>query len=156
MAKPKKERKESPTGTPVCTAMVLCDNAITGADSTLSIIRVIDTITFGTSELSFKIGDGVELGHVKLVVMIKRGDAAGSHELPLAVVGPPPSRKRDVVGTITPDFSGVDPESGYNLLTVLRLRWRGPGLYWLELRSGQRTIARSPFKIKLPDESEKD
>jgi len=140
--------KEQPTGTPVCIAALFCDSAFIDEYQTMTIIRTIDTITF-PSGIEHKPGEVVELeGSNRLVIMLKRDDATGLHELPVDYLSP--SGKVDRVGLIRQAFSkDVEPEAGYNFVSRIQFIWRGDGLYWLRIHSGKRIIAKTALRVKI-------
>jgi hypothetical protein len=134
-------------GTPVCIAALYCNSVVNGQDNTLSIIQTIDTI-FISPETQFKIGEVVDLGGpLRLVVLLKQGDAVGRHEMEVSYRNP--DGTRDPIGKLWQDFPpNAPPEMGYNFIAPVRLRWRGLGLYWLELRLGKKLLARTPLNVK--------
>jgi hypothetical protein len=153
-AKTKQASKSKPVppaeakGTPVCIAALYCNTAVIGEDKTVTIVQTLDTITFGP-DLEFKLGEAVEIGGLtRLVVMLKRDNATGRHELPLVFTSP--SGETDVIGIIVQDFSeNAGPEVGYNLVIPIRIVWRGEGLYWLQIKSTtNKVIARTPLRLK--------
>ncbi|MFO0967801.1 MAG: hypothetical protein U0793_19745 [Gemmataceae bacterium] len=146
----------APSGQPICVACVACDRVIQGNDSTVSLIRVIDTITLPKEDKRDN-ETMIEIGDVTMVTLLKRGDALGEHKLALLAVDP--SGKKTPIGmftfSVSPD-SGA--ESGVNVLNRFRVLWGGYGLYWIELVMGDATntvLARTPIKLIAPPEPAK-
>jgi hypothetical protein len=159
--KPKRVPKSQAThtaeakGTPVCIAALYCNNVVTSDDMALTIVQTLDTINF-VSGTKFELGAGVEVGTpIRLVIMLKRDDATGRHELLLGMTGP--SGETDPIGLMVQDFGGdAPPELGYNLISPVRFVWRGEGLYWLEVKTKSgKVIARTALRLNIAPQQNK-
>ena len=129
---------------PVCIAMVICEQVIEAKDNTISAIRIVDTLNLPPT-FEHELGEGVEFGQLRLLMVIKKGYSSGKSSLLLTCSGP--NVEKEPVG-IAPDatFEG-GPEAGSNLPVPLRIHWGGEGVYWLELLAGDSLLARTPLKI---------
>jgi hypothetical protein len=146
--KPRATAPVEATGAPVCIAALYCDSAFTDKDDNVTIVRTIDTITFPAGT-EYEPGEHVELGGpAKLVVMLKRDDATGLHEMPVDYLGP--SGEVDLVGLVRQDFPvTVGPEEGYNYVGPIQVVWRGQGLYWLRIHHKDKIIAKTALKLLI-------
>jgi hypothetical protein len=146
---PKSPAAPVATGTPVCIAALFCDAAVTGVDKMVTIIRTIDTIVF-PQDTQMEIGAPIQLSTPnRLVIMLKRYDAVGRHELPVFQVFTE-TDKTEPIGLIAQDFAEEDPATGYNFIGPVQFVWRGEGLYWLEIRTKSNTIiARTALRLKM-------
>jgi hypothetical protein len=133
---------------------LFCESVVTGEDKTLTLVRTVDTITL-PPEIAAKMEGYVDFGGAaKLVVLLKQANAVGHHEIIVAVRNP--SKTVDPMGLIQQDFpANAEPEVGYNFVTPVRLKWRGKGLYWIEVRVGKQLLARTPLRINIGKPTEK-
>ena len=129
---------------PICVAMVLCNQVITATDHTVSAIRIVDTLKVDGEH---KTGEGIEVGTLQLLTIIKAGNARGKFDFMLTCVDP--SEKSEPVG-LAPEikFEG-GPTEGYNIAAPVRLQWGGPGTYWFELLADNVVIARTPLAVNI-------
>jgi hypothetical protein len=148
---PKSPQQKKHSKLPVCPAMVICDRVIVAEDDkTVSAIRLVDTISlpYDVVETGSK---GAELSALKLLVIIRKGEASGVINLKLVCADP--TGKRDTIGTSEPiTLEGDDPLTGTTLITSVRLINIKNGVYWIELLANDSLIARTPLRVRIKEE----
>jgi hypothetical protein len=146
-----KSRSRKQDTLPLCTAMLVCEQAIQGKDDVFSAIRIVDTITLQPSD-ELETNQNVEMPALKLLVMLKQGDANGQFKLLMACTDP--NGNKTPIGAAVVNFVG-NADSGSNMITPVRIKWTGEGLYWIELTVDHRLIAKTPLRVSFGAESEK-
>ena len=140
----KKKAEADETGkSPLCTAMFACDNVIVADDKTVSIIRIIDSITLSAEE-KHKMGSGLDFSNLRFFAAVKAGGARG--KLTFLLLCTDPRGSSHPIGSAEATFDN-GPESGANIISPLRLHWGGSGVYWFELQYNGLTLARTPIKL---------
>jgi hypothetical protein len=150
--KQRKRRTQEPvpaSGMPVCIAALFCEQVVIGGDQRLTLVNTLDTINLPPS--IHNPGEAIEIAGARLVILLKRADAVGVHELEVSYVSE--SGDVDPVGLLQPSFPSNDPpETGYNYYAPIRMFWRGSGLYWLQIRHGKKLLAKSALRLRMaPD-----
>jgi hypothetical protein len=141
------EQVAQATAMPICVGLFFADHAILGDDKTLTVVRTVDTVNLREAP-PIEHGDTLVLDPLKLVAMLKTGNARGKFNLAFLSVNP--GGTRSPIG-IAPEaaFEGP-PESGANVVAEVGLEWHGPGLYWIELEVNGVQLARTPLKLNVP------
>jgi hypothetical protein len=132
------------TGPYVQTAC-FCDQVLTEADGTVSLIRVIDRINI-RSEGSDP-PKGLPPGRLttKAVITLKSGMARGSFPLLLSLEEP--SGQSRTVAELAVELRGE--EHGAAVVADLNVEVTSPGLFWLDVRFGeqQALLTRMPLRV---------
>ena len=124
--------------------MVIAENVVIGNDNVLSLTRIIDVITLGLDS-GRKSGDPISIMGMKLVIMLKAGDARGDFRLDLVSEGPK-AKKREIA-VVPMSLLGDNPLMGPNIITPFFILWEGAGVYWLKLQHEGVLIAKTPVHI---------
>jgi hypothetical protein len=131
-------------GGPYIQAACLCEMTIEDKTNTLSLIRIIDTLTQTASgpqppedmpPLTFR---------GKLVLMLKSGRARGRNSL---TIRPElPSGEAQTAIAVTVHFEGE--EKGQNIVTNLSYTFTQEGLYWFNVYLGENKMTAIPVRVK--------
>lgn len=124
-------------------AAVFCEKVLTERDGVVSLVRIVDRFTITSA------GTGAPLKMpptnlpITGMLMFKSGFAQGSFSVRLTMVSPSGVRMPE---QIVPMFlEGND--RGVNLGFTLNLAAKEDGLYWMEVRVGERLFTRMPLRI---------
>jgi hypothetical protein len=127
-------------------AALVCEKAIVGEDKTLSLIRIVDTITLPEG-LTVPAGAAFELTNLALVIILKTGEGKpGKHKVHFHWVMP--SGDIFLAAESDIDLRDVPQSGGANLISHLRLRWEKAGLYFIEVRVDGDVVSRVPLNVQ--------
>lgn len=148
------QKKNTPSKLPVCVAFLMCERVIVAEDDqTLSAIRIVDSISL-PPDAAQQGREGAELPALKLLAIIKKGEA--SEEINLKLICADPTGKKDTVGTSLVTMESDDPMMTTSLVTSVRVINIKKGIYWIELLANDSLIARTPLKVNILDEETAD
>jgi hypothetical protein len=139
-----------PNDGPYVSLAVFCDRAIQERDGTVSIIRIIDTIT---TTISVETTGGQSLPplhgaiptNVHCIVGLKAGTARGRHTLKL--VGVSPSGKSAGEFVETPILFPEKNEAGVQVIGNVLILATEPGTYWFSVLLDEVPLTRMPLRI---------
>lgn len=123
-------------------AALFCDSWVEGKDGALTLVRVVDSMIVevgpdGAPSVSQSLG-------LKLVLMLKSGQARGRHELSLTLEEPSGIRHAPRHADLF--FPG--DEQGVNLLTEVQLGVQ-EGLFWFDVAVNGRLLTRVPYRVRF-------
>jgi hypothetical protein len=131
-------------GGPFLQVGCLCENVIEDKTGTLSLIRIIDTITHTEAGPS----PPEELPpfpfSLKLVLILKSGQARGRANLRI-VPELPTGASLDPI-SMSVHFEGE--EKGQNVITNIALTFKHEGLYWFNVYLDERPLTAIPLRVK--------
>lgn len=128
---------------PFVQAACFCDMTITGDDNTLSIIRIVDTITHTTRGPSPPEEMPAFEYKLVLVLILKPGKARGRSTIMLIPELPNGSTKRPNETTI--HFDGE--EKGSNIIMNVIFTFELEGLYWFNVLLDEVKITAIPLRV---------
>lgn len=133
---------ELPYTGPWLEAAVICDRWLTEQDGVISIIRVIDQINLavGGPDLPAEMPEG-QL-QLKMVVLLRSGEAKGRHPFQL-IVELPSGQRLDPQGG---DLHFTGEERGVNLLLDVQTP-AVEGLYWIDIIVSGKLLTRVPLRL---------
>ena len=152
MAKARKSAAdESGKTLPECIALLFAENVNTSKeDGVLSFIRVVDTVMIPLPPSHLKTGDGVQMAGLKLVAMLRTPNPIGDHAIQMICVGPRGHSEPIGLAIVPFDVPAIPGHPiAKNLVSEFTVAWDGDGIYWIELWSDQRRIARTPLNVKV-------
>jgi hypothetical protein len=121
-----------------------CETVIEDKTGALSLIRIIDTLTH-TAIGQASPDQMPPINHIlKLVLMMKSGQARGRHELVIKVEKP--SGLKEDLGGISVHFEGED--KGHNIVTELNIAFTQEGLYWFHIYLEDDLWTSIPLRLK--------
>ncbi|WP_322797426.1 DUF6941 family protein [Tepidiforma sp.] len=122
----------------------ICENVIEDRSGVLSLIRVIDRITFtalGPGEFDLQ---AVEIPLYAVVAFVS-GDARGRHDLSLSLRGPD-----DLVRTrLTVPVLLEGDDRGARAIVRFPFRPDQEGVYWIDVALDERPFTRMPLRVFL-------
>lgn len=128
---------------PYVQAACFCDSVIEDKSGTLSLIRIIDTLT-STRRGEDPPLDMPELNAtITMVLMLKSGMARGRGEISIKIEEP--SGIKSDGPSMSVQFSGE--EKGHNHVTNLNLTFKQEGVYWFWIYLDDTLLTKMPFKI---------
>jgi hypothetical protein len=135
--------REANTALPELAGFILCEKILTEEDKVPSLIRCVDTLTLPQ-------GAELENGEIAewplwIALFLKTADARGKRKARMFLVNP--SQKSEKLWEETIDFAEPE-EGGEAKYFPLRIRWDGPGLYWLEIEVEDKKFARMPIRVR--------
>ncbi len=122
----------------------LCENIIEDKTGSLSLIRIIDTITHTEARPDAPPDMPPVTYPMKMIIMLKAGRARGRHELrivpelPSGEVKPPLTRSVQMEGE----------ERGFNNIVNMVFTFTMEGLYWFNVYFDDSLLTRIPLRIK--------
>lgn len=122
----------------------ICETAINDKTNTISLIRVIDTITQRTRGNNPSQDMPPITFQGKLVIMLKSGRAQGRHEL--NVIPELPSGETQNPITLSVHFDGE--EKGANLISNLNYTFTQEGLHWFRVYVDGEVLTAIPLRVK--------
>lgn len=129
---------------PYIQAACFCNMAIRDDSGTLSLIRIVDTLTHTAGGPS----PPEEMPPVPhaftLALMLKSGRARGRHNL--KIIPELPSGETETPIDVTVHFEGE--EKGHNLVTQLQFVFTQEGLYWFNVYLDDQKLTAIPFRVK--------
>jgi len=134
------------SGGPYIQAAAFCEYVLEEKDKTLSLIRIIDTVT---QSMQITSGEPPKefpplACRLKLVLMFKSGEAMGSHQLKVTPILPTGETKAPFVQTLY--FEG--DEKGANLVLDFGFTFTYEGLYWFDIHINDLLATRLPLRLK--------
>ena len=131
-------------GGPYIQAACFCDTIIEDKTGSLSLIRIIDTITHMERGPEPPEEMPTFPFSLKMVVMLKSGDARGRANL--RVVPEKPTGATLDPFTVTVHFDGE--ERGINVITNMALNFDVEGLYWFNIYLDDKQLSSIPLRVK--------
>jgi len=130
---------------PYVAVATLCERALQEADGTLSLIRIIDSVTIQAvgNEAPDTLPPGAQVS-CTLVVSLRAGEARGSQ--PVSILIEKPDGRRDSGPQLSVPFV-TGPSAGANLIFPIQMAVDTAGLYWFELRVGDRLMSKVPLQV---------
>jgi hypothetical protein len=138
---------------PTCIGMMFAENyIISEGDKVLSLIRIVDHVLMPPPPDGFQTGEGLSMGSLKLVVMLRAKKAKG--DFIFAIVCHGPNEHHEPIGLFPTKFAPYDEvdaadSSAKNLTTEFTLSWDGEGLYWYELHLNGKIIAKTRLLVTI-------
>ncbi len=129
---------------PYLQAACLCDTAIEAKDGTVSLIRIIDTLTSVASGPNPPTNMPATQFTVMLVVMLKSGNARGRCELCIVPELPTGETKEPLSFTV--HLEGE--ERGQNVIVRLTQQFPIEGLYWYNITLDGQKLTSIPLRVK--------
>ena len=151
---------------PVLLVACLCDNVIIEKDGTVSVIRMVDSVTlmipkpdampedFVKSfppEVAAKLMTAAPLIQLKLLICVKAGEYSGTVSLKTRLITT--SGKVRDFQPIGESVELKEPNAGLNAIMDLRLLVRRVGLCWIEVFVNEEIRSRIPLLIQLGEGS---
>jgi hypothetical protein len=137
---------------PYVTAALFCDKVLVESDSTVSIIRIADRITY--ADPGPLLPEHVQpVGEVTMFVSLKSGEAVGNFTI--VIRGTQPTGDSTDSPPIAITLSGGD--HGQNIVMPVRIVLKNPGLHWFDVIFDGETLTRIPLilvKTQPPGRSE--
>ncbi|HEX3313868.1 MAG TPA: hypothetical protein VHR72_03200 [Gemmataceae bacterium] len=119
-------------------------------DGVMSLIRIVDTVSLQAPPIEFKAGDGVQPDHLKLVSLLRSTTPIPEVGLMIVCVGPNGNSQPIGIAPVTfEEFAPGQQVMAKNLVADFTIAWDGEGLYWIELRTNDSLVARSPLTVRL-------
>lgn len=133
---------------PFVNVAAFCDQTLLGADSTLSVIRIIDQVTNQASGPEPPDQMPPFIFNTKLVLAIKAGDARGRFSIKLRPEAP--DGRTLAIQENTIHLNGG--HSGVNLITDVSIGLELEGLYWFDVLfvaapGDERLLTRVPLNV---------
>jgi hypothetical protein len=155
VAKKKKKPSKKGYGGPYFLAALLCERVVEEKDGTLSIIRIIDKVTFQVPEVpqipQVPVSSGLMLGGIGFqmwaVIIFKSGSFKGKQTLTIKGVSPDGSKLFDDI-TVQLVFDGKGESGNYGKIQI-SLLFRMEGLHWFNLLIDGKPVTRIPFRVIL-------
>lgn len=121
-----------------------CEQVLEAKDGTMSLIRIIDTLTHTERGQNAPSEMPPVTWKMKLVLTLKAGRARGRHEVRITPVEPSGETKTPFVATV--HFEAED--QGANLIIDMEFQFLLEGLYWFNIHFNEDLLTRVPFRIK--------
>ena len=129
---------------PYIQAACFCDTIIEDKVGVISLIRIIDTLTH-TAAGATPPDDMPPVPYsLKLVLMLKSGNARGRWNLRIVPELPTGERKEPFV--VTAYFEGE--ERGQNVIANISFVFEVEGLYWFNIYLDEQKLTAIPFRVK--------
>jgi hypothetical protein len=125
-------------GGPYVAAAVFCEKVLQEADGMLSLIRIVDRITFHVVGPQ---GAPVPVP-LFLVLMLKAGHTQGTHEVSVRAMGP----SGQDLGTIQTPMLFESNDRGVNVIIPFPFRPTEDGLYWFHVAVEGQPLTRVPLR----------
>lgn len=122
----------------------LCEQVIEDKAGSLSLIRIIDTITHTEAGPNPPADMPPVTYPIKMVVMLKAGRARGRHELKVIPEMPSGETKRPHIRSIQMEGD----ERGFNNIVNMLFTFTMEGLYWFDVYFDDSLLTRIPLRIK--------
>lgn len=122
---------------------VICEKVLKEVDTVTSLIRVIDRITVHADGLDAPAQMPTTTVRAVLVLNLKAGAARGRHSLRIELEEP--SGQSRGFAELPALFEG--DERGVEIITHFSLDVTVEGLYWFDVRLGDRPLTRVPLRI---------
>ena len=129
---------------PFVQAACFCDMVIQDKAETLSLIRIIDTLTRTEGGPNPPEEMPPVLHTMKLVLMLKSGKARGRYNLRIVPELPSGETKDPIIVSV--HFEGE--EKGQNVVSDLRFPFTQEGLYWFHVYLDEDKLTAIPFRVK--------
>jgi hypothetical protein len=127
---------------PYVQVAAFCERVLEEKDGVLTAVRIIDRFTQVRPAPS-QSGFIPQPVSAVLLVMLKSGDARGSHELVIEVESP--SGIRRPLLSLSVLFEGED--RGVNVIVPLSFHPEEEGLYWFNVQTAYRLLTRMPLRV---------
>ena len=121
----------------------LCEHVLEERDNVLSIIRIVDRITLSTSDPRAPAAMPPVPVNVRLVIALKSGFARGRFDVKIGVVAP----STHVLAELSLPVLLEGEERGANIVMPVSFSAEEEGLYWFEVRLGDRLLTRVPLRL---------
>jgi hypothetical protein len=134
---------------PYLATAVICEKMLLESDRVISAMRIVDTMTLPLAAIA-SVQEGTVIAlQTTLLVSFKAGDFRGKRQLRITMRAP--SGEQEPFLETEMDFAGAQdqPEAGNNIGVHMHVKWRGPGLYWLDIFLGDRSVTRVPFRLQV-------
>jgi len=131
-------------GGPYVQAACFCDTFIEDKTGSLSLIRVIDTVTHTEAGPSAPEDLPPFPSTLNLILMLKSGKARGRNNLRIVPELPTGSSMDEL--TVTVHFEGE--EKGHNVITRMALTFEHEGLYWFKVYLGEELLTAIPLRVR--------
>jgi hypothetical protein len=129
---------------PFVQAACLCETVLIDTTGTASLIRIVDTLTHHEPGPTPPKEMPAFTHTLKLVLMLKSGNAKGSHEL--RVVPELPNGATENAIILTAYFDGE--EKGQNIIGDMAFLYKMEGLYWFNIYLEDSKLTAIPLRIK--------
>ena len=135
---------DSEYGGPWLQTAVFCERILEEKDGVVSLMRIVDrlVVTASGPDAPERMPPGGAF-QVRGLLSFKAGFARGSFEVKLSVITPSNRKLEDV--TLSMFLEGED--RGVNLPFNMNLQNVEEGLYWFDVRVGERLVTRMPLRI---------
>ena len=128
---------------PYIQAATFCDMVIEGKDGTLSLIRLIDTLTHIEQGPNPPMEMPPVHKKLKLVLMIKAGRTQGRHQIKITPHLPNGETKNSFEQSINLDGEG----SGHNTVIDFNFQYELEGSYFFDVFFNEEMFTRIPLKV---------
>ncbi len=129
---------------PYVQAALLCENVIQDVTGVLSLIRVIDTIDRTGMGPNPPIEMEMFVLQLKMVIMLKSGDARGRFEIKIVPHLPTGESKEPILLTV--HFEGE--EKGHNMVLDIQFPIQHEGVHWFKVSLEDELITSIPLRVK--------
>ncbi len=122
----------------------ICDQIIEDKNGTLSLIRIVDTITHTEARPDAPVKMPSVTYPIKMVVMLKSGRTRGRHELKIIPQLPSGETKAPLIRSIQMEGE----ERGANNIINMLFTFTMEGLHWFHINLHDSLLTRIPLRIK--------
>lgn len=140
------ESQQSPAveNGPYLQVAAFCENALTEKDGTISLIRVVDRLTFQIQSSGQSPNATAFNISITAVISLKSGEARGTHDLSIEAEAPSGLHMGQPVHL--PVFlEGED--RGATLILPVAMEAHEEGLYWFSIRFDNVLLTRMPLRV---------
>lgn len=127
---------------PYVQAAAFCDRVLEGKDDVLSAIRIVDRWFLSRPSPQQTDAPPPSIS-ATLLVMLKSGDARGSHDIRIRMERP--DGIKDDGFTISGLFEGED--RGVNLILPMTIQVEQAGIYWFDIEIDSVVLTRAPIRV---------
>ncbi len=129
---------------PYIQVAAFCDSVLEDKTGALSLIRVVDRLTHSVPGPDAPLEMPEVRRPMKLVIMLKSGQARGRHELKVQPELPSGEMKDPMLLSV--HFEGE--ERGKNIIMDMQFPFTMEGLYWFHLYLNDTLITKVPFRVQ--------
>lgn len=141
---PEMEAGMTNEGGPYVQVACMCDQVIEDKEGSLSLIRIIDTLTHTERGPNAPRDMPPVPYNLTMVAVLKAGRARGRAEV--KVVPEMPSGERMAPLTVTVHMDAED--RGHNLIFKMNFTFRMEGLHWFNIFYDDTLLTRTPFRVR--------
>lgn len=146
IAKRKRSRRKKALGGPFLQAAAICEKVITEKDNVVSLIRMVDRLTFMIQGPAGIKPRGV-LG-ITVLIGFKAGDFEGKRKLEVSLWSPEGKQIAETGTKVHLQGRTKGPESGQTVQLEFPVPVENVGVNWLSVSLGGKEMTKIPFRIR--------